>query len=144
MMLAFLLVAHVLCTTAGYAGLIAGNAYLLFLTNGGNAPAVRTGLEAWRKSARTFGPLLGAGMLLGFALAASFHVSLVSPWLVATYALIVAVLAIQFGIMVPWQLRSDRTLAAGAIPHLTPVRVVIAAQCVVYTAIVGLMLVKPG
>ncbi|HKE36382.1 MAG TPA: hypothetical protein VKB39_03070 [Candidatus Baltobacteraceae bacterium] len=143
-MLALLLIAHVLCTTAGYAGLIAGNAYLLFLTGSGNAPAVRTGLGAWRKSAQTFGPLLGAGTLLGFALAATFHVSLVSPWLVATYALILAVLAIQFGVMVPWQQRSDRALASGAIPRLTPVRAVIAAQSVVYTAIVGLMLVKPG
>ena len=140
----FLLVAHVLCTTIGYGGLIAGNVYLLYLTGSGDAGAVASGLTAWRKTARTFGPLLLAGMLLGFGLAASFRISLSAPWLIATYALIVAVVAIQTGVMVPWQLRSDRSLAAGAIPALAPVRSVLVALSVGYTAILALMLVRPG
>ena len=37
--MALLLVAHVLCTTAGYAGIIACNAYLLYLTRSGDAAA---------------------------------------------------------------------------------------------------------
>lgn len=142
--MALMLVAHVLCTTIGYAGLIAGNVYLLYLSRSGDAAAVASGLTAWRKTARTFGPLLLAGMLLGFALAAAFHVPLNEPWLLATYALIAAIVAIQASVMVPWQLRSDRTLAAGALPGLAPVRVVLVALCTGYTAIVTLMLVRPG
>jgi hypothetical protein len=142
--MALLLVAHVLCTTIGYAGLIAGNAYLLFLTGSGDAGAIASGLTAWRKTARTFGPLLLIGLLLGFALAAAFRIPLGAPWLVATYALILAVIAIQAGVMVPWQLRSDRGLAAGTIPRLAPVRVVLSALCIGYTAILALMLVRPG
>jgi hypothetical protein len=142
--MALLLVAHVLCTTAGYAGIIACNAYLLYLMRSGDAAAVASGLTAWRKTARTFGPLFLAGMLFGFALAATLRVPLTEPWLLATYALIVAIAAIQGAVMVPWQLSSDRSLAAGTIPPVTPVRVVLVALCVAYTATLTLMLVRPG
>ncbi|HZZ01158.1 MAG TPA: hypothetical protein VFE36_16470 [Candidatus Baltobacteraceae bacterium] len=142
--MAFLLVAHVLCTTIGYAGLIAGNVYLLFLTGSADAGAIASGLSAWRKTARTFGPLLLAGMLLGFALAGAVRVPLGAPWLLATYALIVAVIAVQATVMVPWQLHSDRSLAAGTIPRLAPVRAVLVALSIGYTAILTLMLVRPG
>ena len=142
--MALLLVAHVLFTTAGYAGLIACNVYLLHLTRAGDAAAVSSGITAWRKTARTFGPLFLVGILLGFALAAAFRVPLNEPWLLATYALIVAIVAIQGAVMVPWQLRSDRSLAAGTIPDVTPVRVVLIALCTAYTATLALMLVRPG
>lgn len=142
--MALLLVAHVVCITTGYAGFIACNAYLLYLTRAGDAAAFASGVTAWRKTARIFGALFFAGMLCGFALAAAFRVPLNAPWLLATYALIVAIAVIQGAVMVPWQVRSDRILATGKIPPLAPVRVVLIALCAGYTATLALMLVRPG
>lgn len=142
--MALLLVAHVVCATTGYAGFIACNAYLLYVTRAGDAAAVASGLAAWRRTSRIFGALFFTGMLFGFALAAAFRVPLNEPWLLGTYALIVAIAAIQGGVMVPWQIRSDRSLAAGTIPPLAPVRIVLIALCAGYTATLALMLVRPG
>lgn len=139
-----LLLTHVLLATAGYVGLIAANIYLLFVTGNRDANALAVALTAWRKSTRIFGPLLALGVLLGFGLAAMFHVSLLSTWLVITYVLVVAALGITGGVMVPWQIRSDRILAAGVIPPLMPVRVVVTSLAVIYTAIIGLMIARPG
>jgi hypothetical protein len=143
-MLAALLWVHVLCTTAGYTGLIAANVYALFLARSGDAHVLRGGLSAWRRSARIFGPLLGIGMLLGFWLAASMRVSLLSGWLIVTYAVIVAALALQAGVMIPWQVRSNRTLETGVVPRLTPLTFVLVGLSAAYTAIVGLMLLRPA
>lgn len=139
-----LLLTHVLLATSGYVGLIAANVYLLFVTGNRDANAVAAGLTAWRKSTRIFGPLLALGVLLGFGLAAIFHISLLSTWLVITYVLVVAALGIMGGVMVPWQIRSDRSLAAGVLPPLLPVRVVLTSLAVIYTAIIGLMIARPG
>lgn len=139
-----LLLTHVLFATAGYVGLIAANVYLLFVTGNRDVNAIVVGLSAWRKSTRIFGPLLALGVLVGFGLAAMFHVSLISTWLVITYVLVVAALGIMGGVMVPWQIRSDRSLAAGVIPPLLPVRVVVTSLAVIYTAIIGLMIARPG
>lgn len=139
-----LLLTHVLFATAGYVGLIAANVYLLFVTGNRDVNAIVAGLSAWRKSTRIFGPLLALGVLVGFGLAAMFHVSLISTWLVITYVLVVAALGIMGGVMVPWQIRSDRSLAAGVIPPLLPVRVVVTSLAVIYTAIIGLMIARPG
>lgn len=139
-----LLLTHVLLATAGYVGLIAANVYLLFVTGNRDANAVAVALTAWRRSTRVFGPVLALGVLLGFGLAAMFHVSLLSTWLLITYALVVAALGIMGGVMLPWQIRSDRILAAGVIPPLMPVRIVVTSLAVIYTAIIGLMIARPG
>lgn len=138
-----LLLAHILFATAGYVGLIAASVYLLFVTSGHDANSIAVALIAWRRSAQIFGPLLGLGVLLGFALAAMLHYSLGTTWLVITYVLIVVALGVQSGIMVPWQIRANRILAAGAIPPLMPARIVVALLAVVYTAIIGLMVARP-
>jgi hypothetical protein len=139
-----LLVAHVLLTTAGYMGLIAANAYLLFSGGIRDAQDMREALAIWRRSVRAFGPLLGVGVLVGFGLAVMLHVPLGSTWLVVTYVFIVVAMGIQGGVMVPWQIRAGRNLATGTLPALGSVRLVLATLSVVYTAIIGLMIVRPG
>jgi hypothetical protein len=139
-----LLLAHVLFTTAGYVGLIAASVYLLFVTGSRDANTVAAALIAWRRSARVFGPLLAVGLLFGFGLAMAFHVSLLSTWLAITYVLVIAALGIQGAVMVPWQIRSNRSLAAGVIPPLMPVRLVVTSLAIIYTAIIGLMIARPG
>lgn len=69
-------------------------------------------------TARVFGPVLGAGVLAGFALALLTGMPLNALWLVATYALIVLALAVQAAIMVPWQLRFERTRNSGDVFRL--------------------------
>lgn len=139
-----LLFAHVLLTTAGYVGLIAVNAYALFLSQSRDVQIVRTGLTAWRKSTRIFGPLLALGLLVGFSLAASSHVSLSSVWLIATYVLVAIAMAIQAAVMIPWQLRSSRTLEAGDLPSMTPMVSVLVMLSLLYTGILWLMVSRPG
>ena len=140
----FLLVAHALLSTAGYCGLIAVNVYLLLLSAGNDARTIRAGLVAWRKASRIFGPALLLGIILGFALTLALHVSFAATWLLVTYALVIVSIAIQGLIMVPWQLRSDRSLERGVIPPMAPVRIVLTSLSAVYTAIVALMLIRPG
>lgn len=139
-----LLVAHILFTTSGYAGLIAANIYLLSMSASADAGTMRAALGGWQRSVRVFGPLLGLGILFGFGLAAELRISLVSTWLVATYALIIIGMGIQGVVVVPWQRRADPALALGTIPPLTPVRAMLVTQSVVYTAIVALMVLQPG
>jgi hypothetical protein len=105
---------------------------------------MREALAIWRRSVRAFGPLLGIGVLVGFGLAVMLHVPLGSTWLVVTYVFIVVALGIQGGVMIPWQVRAGRNLATGALPALGSVRLVLATLSVVYTAIIGLMIVRPG
>jgi hypothetical protein len=139
-----LLLGHVLLTTAGYAGLIAANVYVLFLSRSRDPHVIRVGLTAWRHSSQVFGPFLLIGVFFGFGLASAMHVSLSSSWLVTTYILVAAAIAVQALVMVPWQLRSNPMLEAGIVPRMTPVVLVLIASCVLYTSILWLMLARPG
>ncbi len=141
-MLAFLIVTHVVLTTTGYLGLTADSLWLFLLClspAGVEAEAIHT----WRRLARIFGPLLGVGTLMGFWLAAMAGISLASPWLVATYAVVVLALGAQALIMIPWQVRADGILSQGGKVRTLPVIIVLVVLFVTYTAILSLMLLKP-
>lgn len=139
-----LIIAHILLTTTGYVGLIAIDAAVLLLGTNAGADTLRATLAAWHNGSRIFGPFLGLGVLLGFALAATMHVPLSSPWLIATYALIALALAAQTGIVIPWERRAKRTLDDGGTPTLVPIRFVLVWLAATYTAIVALMVARPG
>lgn len=142
--MSLLLFAHVLLATTGYVGLIAANVYVLFLTGSRDARVISAGLTAWRHASQIFGPLLLIGVFMGFGLAGAFHIPLGSPWLVGTYLLIAAVVAIQALVMIPWQLRSNPMLESGTVPKMAPVASVLAVLCVAYTAILWLMVARPS
>jgi len=139
-----LLFVHVLLATAGYAGLIAVNVYVLMMCQGQDASTFRQALTAWRKSSQVFGPMLGLGVILGFGVAATLHVPLTSRWLYVTYALMVAAIGVQAGIMAPWQVRNNRALLQGVIPSTGPVVFVLVSLSAIYTAIVALMVFRPA
>lgn len=139
-----LLVAHVLLTTAGYAGIIATHAYMLYVRRSQNLDAIRAGLSAWRNAAQTFGPLLGIGVLIGFGLAGAMHVPLLSRWLIIAYILVALALATQAGVTIPWQLRSARAVEAGAVPAMGPIRFAVVWMSLIYTALLIVMLARPA
>lgn len=138
-----LLVAHVVLTTAGYAGLIATHASMLYLSTSRNVESIRSGLTAWRRSSQTFGPILGAGVLLGFALAGVMHVPFGSRWLIITYGLIVLALGVQAAVSIPWMRRSERIAASGTLPSMAPIRFIIVLMSFVYTALLIVMIARP-
>ena len=139
-----LLLAHVLLTTAGYVGLIAASVSLLGLGGDRDARTIGLALTAWRRSSRIFGPLLGVGLIFGFGLASMLHVPLGTHWLIESYVLIALALLTQAGVMIPWQISSNRDVATGTAPSLVPVRFVLATLCVAYTAVLALMLLRPS
>lgn len=140
-----LIVTHAILTTFGYVGLIATNACLLLFFRNGDAGALSTGIRTWRRAARIFGPTLGLGVLAGFGLAIAMGVPLGAAWLVATYALLVIVLAIQAIVMVPWQVRANAAIGRGEIELVStrPVVLVLSLGCLAYVAILSLMLLRP-
>ena len=138
-----LTIVHVLLTMGGYAGLIAVNVWLLLLCRTGNSNLIATGVEIWRNTARIFGPLLGVGVLLGFATAGTAGISLLSPWLVATYALIAIVIAGQAVLTVPFSLRAQR-LANGETLSTRPIAFAISLLTLGYICIPALMFVRPS
>jgi hypothetical protein len=139
-----LLVAHVVFTTAGYVGLIATNLIVLALCAQQDAALVVEAISAWRKSERIFGPILGAGVLLGLWLAGVTHAGFAALWLLGTYGLIVVALGTQAAIMIPWQLRAQRASADGASVSRRPIILVLSIFSVAYVSIVSLMILKPG
>ena len=138
-----LIATHAILTTIGYAGLIATNLWLLLLCRVAEPAIVAQAVSTWRALARVFGPMLGAGVLLGFGLAAVAHVSLSSLWLVITYGLVFVAIGVQASVMVPWQLRADAILASGGAVSTRPVAIVLAVFCVAYVGILSLMLLRP-
>ena len=138
-----LILTHVILATSGLAGLIATNAWLLALCRSSDATTVAAGVHTWRRLMRVFGPLLGAGILAGFALAFAMSQSLAAAWLIATYALILLMLGVQAAVMVPWQINASATLARGGAVSTRSVAIVLATSCVVYAGIVSLMLLRP-
>ena len=142
-MISVLLVLHVVLVMGGYVGLIASNAWLLMLCRSASAENIVRAVSAWRNLARTFGPILGVGVLAGFALAAVMGMPLTALWLLITYALIVLALGAQAVIMVPWQLRAEGMLARGEMPATAPIVAVLSALTVAYVAIASLMLLRP-
>lgn len=140
-----LIVTHAILTTFGYVGLIATNACLLLFFRNGDAGGLATSIRTWRRAARIFGPTLGLGVLAGFGLAIAMGVPLGAAWLVATYALIAIVLAVQASVMVPWQVRANTAIARGevALVSARPVALVLSLGCIAYVAILTLMLLRP-
>lgn len=135
--------AHVILTTSGYAGLIAANAWLLTLCRGADARIVLAGVTVWRKLIRWFGPLLGIGILAGFALAILMGMSLLATWLVAAYALVIVTMVTQATVTVPWQRRAEAAIAGGEPLSTRPLAIALVAFCLVYIAILSLMLIRP-
>ncbi|HEY6326642.1 MAG TPA: hypothetical protein VIW73_09060 [Candidatus Cybelea sp.] len=135
--------AHVILTTLGYAGLIATNAWLATLCRNADGAVVLAGVKAWRKLVRVFGPLLGLGVLAGFALALEMGTPLTAGWLVITYALIVVALGAQAVLMVPWQVRAETSIASGAPLTTRPIVATVWIFSFAYVAILTLMLWRP-
>ncbi len=144
MLFTALLAAHVILARAGYAGLIATNVWLLALCSSREAATVRDAVITWRNTARIFGPILGAGMLVGFGLAPVSGTPLSAHWLIAAYALVFLALGAQAAIMVPWQLRAEGALARGEALARGPIVTVIAAFTLAYVAIASLMVIRPS
>jgi hypothetical protein len=138
-----LIATHVILTTAGYVGLIAANLWLLMLSHSRDARALAAGVRSWRRSARLFGPMLGVGVLAGFALALTIHVPLGAAWLIATYVLILLAMGAQGRLMIPWQLAADAAIARGEPVSTRTVTIVLSIFSVAYVAIVTLMLLRP-
>jgi hypothetical protein len=135
--------AHVILTTLGYAGLIAGNAWLAALCRNADGAVVLAGVKVWRRLVRVFGPLLGLGVLAGFALALKMGTPLAAGWLVITYALIVVALGAQAALMVPWQVRAEAAIASGAPLTARPIVATVWIFSLAYVGILTLMLWRP-
>ncbi len=138
-----LVTAHVILTTLGYAGLIAGNAWLAALCRNADGTVVLAGVKAWRRLVRVFGPLLGLGLLVGFALALKMGTPLTAGWLVITYALIVIALGGQAALMVPWQARAEAAIASGVPLSTRPIVGTVWIFSIAYVGILTLMLWRP-
>jgi hypothetical protein len=138
-----LLSVHAILTTSGYVGLIAINAWLAALCRNADSAVVVAGVNAWRRLVRVFGPLLGLGVLAGFALALKMGTSLTAGWLLVTYALIVVAVGAQAALMVPWQARAQAAIANGAALSTRPIAVTVVAFSLAYIGILTLMLWRP-
>jgi hypothetical protein len=137
-----LTIVHVLLTMGGYAGLIATNASLLILLSSADGPVIASGMRMWQRAVRIFGPMLGLGVLIGFATAVVMGISLLSTWLIATYALIIVVLAGHASLMVPFNLRAQQ-IAGGARVSRRPIALAISLLTLGYICIPALMFVRP-
>ena len=140
--LGILLAAHICCTTLGLGGLVSANALLV--------PAAAAGGDPFRRTVgyslvlgHIFGPLLGIGILLGFALMAGAGFAPMSRWLVIAYALILAGIALQAAVAIPWQRRALAADSVGAaVDRRTPLSVAV-AFALDFVAIVFVMVLKP-
>lgn len=135
--------AHVILTTLGYSGLIVGNAWLAALCRNADGATVIAGVKVWRRLVRVFGPLLGLGVLVGFALAVKMGTPLVAGWLVITYVLIVVALGAQAALMVPWQVRAEAAIASGTPLSTRPIVATVWIFSIAYVGILTLMLWRP-
>ena len=106
---AALLAAHVVCVTLGYSGLIISNVLLAITARTRDTAAFGTTVRSSLMISRTFGPLLGVGVLMGFAVMGVMGIPASSAWLIATYVLIVLALALQGAVATPWHIRALRT-----------------------------------
>lgn len=134
---------HAVLATLGFGGMIATNAWLLLLVRNDDPAAAVAGIRTWRRAMRLFGPALGGGMLVGFALALMMGMPLTAAWLIATYALILLLVAAQATVMVPWQLRADAAIAQGERISTSGVTIVTSVACVAYAGVLSLMLLRP-
>lgn len=75
-----LLALHVICITLGYGGIIIALSGLI-------------STDAARRIQRVFGPLLGIGLLLGFAVVGAMGLPFTAKWLIASYAIVILALA---------------------------------------------------
>ena len=143
MLFPVLTVTHIVLVTAGYIGFIALNAWVLVLARDKNPSIVLAGLRAWRRLVRIFGPVLGLGVLAGFADAVYAGFSLTSLWLVGAYVLIVLSACTQAALMVPWQLRAEGAIARGETLSTRPIAALIALFFIFYVTITSLMFIRP-
>ena len=104
----FLTAAHIFCATFGYAGLIYVNLWLAQVAKGGDTQAIVAAAQSAMRVTRLSGPILGLGILLGFALAPAAGFPLSQPWLIATYLLMLIGIAIQALVAVPWLIQTIR------------------------------------
>lgn len=139
-----LLVAHVVLTTAGYAGLIATNVVVLIFCLRAQPALIPEAVSVWLGSHRVFGPMLGVGILLGLWLTGVMHLSYASRWLLVTYGLIVVAMVVQGAILIPWQRRAAAAGAQGIVVSPRPLACILAVFAIIYIWIVSLMLVRPG
>ena len=117
---ALLAAAHIVFTTFGLAGLTTVNVWLALAAK---EPSTLSATARIALSVeRIAGPILGLGIILGFALAPATGYPLSQPWLLTTYGLILAGIAIQIFVAVPWHLQAARAAqdAAGPAPQLNP------------------------
>ena len=141
--LGILLAAHICCTTLGLGGLVSANGTLAAVAANAHGDAFRRGVGYSLALNRVFGPLLGIGILIGFALMAAAGIAASSRWLLIAYALVVAGIAFQASVAVPWQ---RRALAAdpddAAIDRRTPL-LAAGIFALDFVAIVFVMVLKP-
>jgi hypothetical protein len=138
-----LIATHVILATSGYAGLIVTNAWLLMLCRNADGSVIVAAVNGWRRMVRIFGPLLGVGMLAGFALALLMGMPLSAAWLIATYVLVLIALGAQAALMVPWQRRAQALIVRGAALSTRPIAATLALFCVAYAGILSLMVLRP-
>ena len=142
-----LVAAHVIFTTLGYSALIVANVSVALRARESQRPAWTDALRTAITISRIFGPLLGIGILLGIAAVFATHLPAFSPWLVATYALIVLALVLQAAVALPWYGRSLRAATPGATQEIAPDRrapaVFAGAFATAFAIIVALMVMKP-
>lgn len=139
-----LTIVHVLLTMGGYAGLIAVNVWLLLLCRTGESAIILKAAQTWQATVRVFGPLLGAGVLVGLALSLVMGISLLSTWLIATYALILIVLSGHAALMVPFSRRVEQMVASGEAVSTRPIVLAISLLTFAYLCIPALMFIRPS
>lgn len=109
-----LLAAHVFCTTLGYSGLACVNIWLAQVARQGDSGLLALAAQSSLRVERIVGPVLGLGLLLGFAVAGVMRVPLSTGWLLLAYGLIVLGGATQALVAVPWHLKAANGAAVDA------------------------------
>ena len=142
-----LVAAHVIFTTLGYSALVVANVSVALSAREREPQSWTDALRTAVRISRIFGPLLGIGILLGIAALFATHLPAFSPWLVATYALIVMALVLQAAVALPWYGRSLQAATPGAPRDIAPDRRAPAVFAIAFAAafaiIVALMVMKP-
>lgn len=143
MALGFMTALHVCLTTMGLGGLVSANAFLAAMS-GSDREQFRRGVGYSLTLNRVFGPMLGLGILLGVGLIVTARLSPTTGWLLTAYALVVAGIAFQAAVAVPWQLRAMRPgdATTAAIDRRTPL-LIAAVFALDFVAIVFVMVLKP-
>jgi len=140
-----ILAVHVICTTLGYGGLICSNIWLaVMLPSTERRDAL---VHASLLMNRTFGPLLGIGVLLGFWVMKIMGFQVASPWLIIAYIVVALALVIQFAVAIPWQIRALRAISSGnastSMPNPRTPSLVATAFIITFVLLILLMVTRP-